>query len=104
MTQTLEHGTYTMYARRKCRCDKCRGYQRARVAKNRADRLKTGNLSHGSRSSYDAGCRCLACKKSRADASKDEKVKKVVHNHVTRDIKPYGMCDACDLCHLGVKS
>lgn len=103
MTETLEHGTYTMYARKKCRCDECRGYQRNRVAKNRADRLKSGNLSHGSRSAYDAGCRCLSCKNARSEAGKTEEEKKVMHNHVTRDIKPYGQCDACDLYHLGVK-
>lgn len=59
------HGTYAMY-RRKCRCDVCREYQRARVAKSRASRLASGRLSHGTRSSYDAGCRCTDCKRARA--------------------------------------
>lgn len=101
MTKTPNHGTYTMYARRGCRCDSCKEYQRARVAKNRSDRLKTGNLSHGTRSAYDAGCRCMDCKVVRSLANQAEK--KVIHNHVTRDIKPYGMCEACDQYHVGSK-
>lgn len=54
------HGTYSTYFRRKCRCDECRRYQRERVARNRAERLARG-VVHGSRSSYDAGCRCDYC-------------------------------------------
>ena len=55
------HGTYTRYADHGCRCDACRAYQRDRVARNRADRLASGRLNHGTRSARDAGCRCDAC-------------------------------------------
>lgn len=55
------HGTYAAYAKDKCRCVECRGYQSARNAQNRADRLASGRLSHGRRSAYDAGCRCELC-------------------------------------------
>ncbi len=96
---TLNHGTYTMYARRKCRCDECKTYQRNRVAKNRAERLASGKLTHGTRSAYDCGCRCAFCKKARSIAASGEK--NTVHNHITRDIKPYGMCPACDVYHVG---
>lgn len=98
---TLNHGTYTMYARRKCRCDECKAYQRNRVAKNRAERLATGNLTHGTRSAYDAGCRCMYCKKARSIAASGEKY--VLHNHITRDIKPYGQCPGCDEYHVGLR-
>ena len=62
---SYRHGTYTAYARHGCRCDACRAYQNARVARNRADRLAGGRLTHGTRSAYDAGCRCDACYQAR---------------------------------------
>lgn len=64
LPEGAKHGTYSTYFRRKCRCEECRAYQRERVAKNRADRLARG-VVHGSRSSYDAGCRCIPCLKAR---------------------------------------
>ena len=63
------HGTYTMYGKRGCRCAECREGQRARVARNRAERLAAGRLTHGTRSAYDAGCRCQWCKAERRAAS-----------------------------------
>lgn len=42
------------------RCEACRGYQRERSRANRADRRARG-LCTGTRSSYDAGCRCARC-------------------------------------------
>lgn len=69
------HGTYTRYTRAKCRCDECREYQRKRVADNRAKRLAEGRITHGTRSGYDAGCRCWMCKRERRAAARgvDEK-------------------------------
>ena len=93
----MTHGTYAEYAKRKCRCDECRAYQNNRVAKNRAERLAEGRISHGTRSGYDAGCRCDECKARRIQASHAL----LEHNHVTRDIKPYGDCPACDYYHVG---
>lgn len=105
-----EHGTYTMYFRQKCTCEKCRKYQRDRVRRNRADRLKKNRLSHGTRSAYDAGCRCVHCRDIRAKVSFLDGDRKTPgphgtarHNHVTRDIKPYGSCPGCDDYHAGVQ-
>jgi hypothetical protein len=55
------HGTNYAYEYAGCRCDQCCAFQRERVARNRADRLADGRLTHGTRSAWDAGCRCLAC-------------------------------------------
>jgi hypothetical protein len=66
--QQRRHGTYAMYFKEKCRCTACRVYQRNRVRRNRAERLATGNLTHGTRSSYDAGCRCMDCYRARQRA------------------------------------
>lgn len=60
------HGTYSRYARQGCRCATCKERQRQRVAANRADRLATGRLNHGTRSAYDAGCRCKDCRRARS--------------------------------------
>lgn len=62
------HGTYTMYFRKECRCWRCRDYQSGRVRRNRAARLAAGRLSHGTRSAYDAGCRCIPCRGARQEA------------------------------------
>lgn len=70
-TTSYTHGTYTGYYWHKCRCSKCTEYQRTRVARNRADRLASGRLSHGTRSAYDAGCRCEPCLAVRVDADRD---------------------------------
>jgi hypothetical protein len=61
------HGTERAYARERCRCATCREYQRTRVARNRAERA-AAPASHGTRSTYDAGCRCDECKAARAEA------------------------------------
>lgn len=66
----IRHGTYSAYAYSGCRCTKCVDYQRTRVAKNRADRLTSGRLSHGTCSAYDAGCRCEPCTVIRAEAGR----------------------------------
>lgn len=42
------------------RCDACRAYQRERSRSNRAAR-RARALCTGTRSSYDAGCRCEQC-------------------------------------------
>jgi hypothetical protein len=49
-------------------CPECRARQRVRVARNRAERLAEGRLSHGKRSAYDAGCRCYRCEDARQEA------------------------------------
>lgn len=55
--------------RRGCRCTPCRGANAARVRDNRAARLADpARLTHGTRSAYDAGCRCRECWLTRRDA------------------------------------
>jgi hypothetical protein len=62
--QAPVHGTASGFA--SCapkgapRCEDCRTYQRERSRSNRADRRARG-LCTGTRSSYDAGCRCARC-------------------------------------------
>ncbi len=68
MTDTIQpvnHGTSAAYDGAGCRCDVCRGYQAMRVRRNRRERVAAGRLTHGTRSAYDAGCRCPACKDAR---------------------------------------
>lgn len=98
------HGTYRMYAAPfRCRCDACRAYQNDRVARNRADRLASGNLNHGTRSAYDAGCKCGSCRLARRAAYLENERQLVEaeperprHNHFTRDMKMDGSCPACE--------
>ncbi len=95
------HGTYRMHAApHRCRCAECCAYQNERVARNRASRMETGNLNHGTRSAYDAGCKCEGCRMARRNAYVENEQKKEPeapkHNHMTRDIKPVGLCPACD--------
>lgn len=63
--EVYAHGTSTAYDRCGCRCEVCRGWQAHRVRRNRKARLAAGRLTHGTRSAYDAGCRCPACKDAR---------------------------------------
>lgn len=45
-----------------CKCVICRAANALRVARNRARRAADPDrLSHGTRSAYDAGCRCEPC-------------------------------------------
>ena len=61
----FKHPSDYSYQTRGCRCDGCKAVHNARVARNRADRKAAGNLSHGTRSAYDAGCRCDRCRNVR---------------------------------------
>lgn len=83
MEPQINHGTYVAYARHACRCEECVDYQRARVRANRADRLASGRLNHGSRASYDAGCRCLPCRGARSRASRRESIQRAMRMAVT---------------------
>ena len=77
--RVTDHGTYAAY-KRGCRCPACSAYQAGRVAANRADRLARlqatddiapaltswqAPIGHGTRSAYDAGCRCEPCRGAR---------------------------------------
>jgi hypothetical protein len=67
----IQHGTCYAYEERGCRCGLCRTNHNERVARNRADRLARGDLNHGARSAYDAGCRCEPCRIARSQAYAD---------------------------------
>ena len=43
-------------------CPDCQAHRRAVNARSRAQRLASGRISHGTRSGYDAGCRCTWCR------------------------------------------
>jgi hypothetical protein len=79
------HGTYTTYAREGCRCAKCATQQRERVRRNRAERLASSRLNHGTRASYDCGCRCEPCRDARKAAYPAENaVKRQQYRESTR--------------------
>lgn len=63
-----DHSPIAGYERHGCRCDACVAGHNARVRENRRQRLAEGRLSHGTRSAYDAGCRCEDCGKARREA------------------------------------
>ena len=65
---SITHGSVAGYDWHGCRCTRCTETHSSRVRRNRADRLAAGQLSHGTRSAYDAGCRCEACKQARRAA------------------------------------
>jgi hypothetical protein len=65
---SIRHGTESAYEWHDCRCDRCRLRHNERVRRNRAERLAAGRLTHGTRSAYDAGCRCDQCRVAKADA------------------------------------
>lgn len=67
-TFITDHSPWRGYDQRGCRCEACVAVHNARVRRNRAERLASGNLTHGARSAYDAGCRCTDCKRARREA------------------------------------
>lgn len=64
-----QHGTYagwTWHHRHRVpACDECRSAKREYVRAQRAKALADGTLTHGRRSTYDAGCRCAQCRAAR---------------------------------------
>lgn len=58
----LRHGAMRGGYLRGCRCSECRGVNAERVRRNRERRqADPSRLNCGTRSAYDAGCRCEAC-------------------------------------------
>lgn len=51
-----------------CRNDPCRAAHRLAVKRKRLEQLRTGELPHGTRAGYDAGCRCTRCVCARSAA------------------------------------
>jgi len=65
---SYRHGTLSAYRNHGCRCTRCTDAQAMSSRRNRLSRLSSGRLSHGSRSAYDAGCRCGQCRSARIEA------------------------------------
>lgn len=65
MNAAVRHGTISAYRNHGCRCEECRAVQREYNARNRAARKAAGAFNHGTRSAYDAGCRCRRCRNRR---------------------------------------
>lgn len=63
---TSAHG-YVPYTHG-CRCDVCREAARLYRRQQRARRLTSGEIVHGVRAAYDAGCRCYPCCAARSAA------------------------------------
>lgn len=63
-----QHGSHYRYKMLGCRCPMGVEAHRRRTEESRMNRLLEGRLSHGTRSAYDAGCRCDDCRKARRDA------------------------------------
>lgn len=68
MRRPAQHGSCARYELDGCRCPLCKHNHNERVKRNRRERLESGLLSHGTRSAYDAGCRCPECAAARRDA------------------------------------
>lgn len=65
----IVHGANT-YKRGECRCEICKAGHRDWTRANRKARLETGRLNHGTRSAYDAGCRCFTCRRAKSEADR----------------------------------
>lgn len=87
------HGTYSAYARYKCRCNECREYQRARVARSRAQRLAEGRIGHGTSSGYDDGCRCEECRDAHRTRIARNRSQRLTDGRITHGA--YGYDDGC---------
>ena len=63
---TTQHGTYAGWSwhdrHNVPACDACREAKREYVRAQRAASLAAGRLTHGRRSTFDAGCRCGQCR------------------------------------------
>ena len=62
---SFEHATVTGYRNHGCRCDLCRAVQAAYNRRQRRAQFASGNISHGTRTGYDVGCRCWKCSEAR---------------------------------------
>ena len=67
------HGTYTRYKYHKCRCKRCRAAIALYVTEYRERNMNSKslpNLTHGTRSAYNNGCRCEDCAKANREYAK----------------------------------
>lgn len=60
----MRHGWYGTYTNHSCRCTACREAWSRHMIEYRGKPTNTKRLTHGSDSSYGAGCRCEECKKA----------------------------------------
>lgn len=63
MPSPYPHGTYSAYAKDRCRCDVCRLTHNQRIREGRARRLAEGRVRHGT-AGWDDGCRCDTCRRA----------------------------------------
>ena len=94
------HGTYSAYARCKCRCNECREYQRARVARTRAQRLTEGRINHGTSSGYDDGCRCEDCRDAHRSRIAHSRAQRVAEGRISHGRAGYDDGCRCHKCRL----
>lgn len=61
----ITHGKPSSYSSRNCRCDKCRvawnAYCAERKRRRHAEHVYDPEATHGTESSYQAGCKCRLC-------------------------------------------
>jgi hypothetical protein len=62
-----EHGTLGRYTNHGCRCSRCKEAMRLQMVTYRARPISEKHLTHGTESSYYAGCRCFSCTLARAE-------------------------------------
>lgn len=59
---TLDHGNYSTYYNKRCRCEPCKEAARTYTKSKRSQGLPPGDPRHGSRNGYFSwGCRCDDC-------------------------------------------
>lgn len=77
------HGTRTGYQKRKCRCDKCREWNRTYHAKlterKQLELLRNwDSVEHGKVDTYkNYKCRCALCRAANTKRARSERVRKV---------------------------
>lgn len=92
MAREIQHGTYTCYVKRKCRLPECRAAaaeQKRRLAARDRELLAQDSaaLPHGTKRTYDAGCRCDECKDIGSAAARKHRAK--VAAEAGREYRPH---------------
>ena len=64
----MEHGKYSTYVNKSCRCDECKQAARDYRARLTARGLPADDDRHGTRNGYtNYGCRCAPCRIAMSD-------------------------------------
>lgn len=104
------HGTINGYRNDGCRCIHCKAAKKHYERDRRSAYLAGANISHGTRSAWDAGCRCDECRAARRDAERvytatetgrfKQQLRGRRKSHRTRGTFTV-RCHVCD-CHVGL--